>query len=143
MPSPARRKFNIETMTTYPSVTRRYFATVIDLIVVIGLVTFLAKTMTALGRDDGYYWIAVLSPFYLYEPILTGLSATVGQRLFGFRVVLTATNKPIGILRALMRHVVKYLLGVISLLMIPADPQRRAIHDKAVDSVVVDSRGAD
>ncbi|MEM7705659.1 MAG: RDD family protein [Pseudomonadota bacterium] len=126
-------------MAPYPSITRRYFAAVLDAIVAILFVTALAKIATAFDLYGGYYWIAVFSPFCLYEPIFTGASATLGQRVFRFRVVGSRSGWAIGIPRAFVRLIVKYLLGLISLLMIPMDPQRRAIHDKAVGSVVVDS----
>lgn len=48
-------------------------------------------------------------------------------------------NNRIGIAHAFMRMVVKYLLGLISFLTVPARKDRRAIHDLAARSIVVEA----
>ena len=57
--------------------------------------------------------------------------------LFGFRIRDFETRQRISITRAYGRWFIKFLLGGISILTIPVDPYRRAIHDKGMDSVAL------
>ncbi|MDJ0655697.1 MAG: RDD family protein [Xanthomonadales bacterium] len=122
---------------TYPSIARRYFATALDMIVIIGLITLIIKIFKAVGMEEGPFWAVAFAPVVLYEPLLTGLAATIGQVTFRFRVRDPETRRPIGVLRAYLRWLLKILLGLISLLTIPRDRYRRAIHDRSVDSVAI------
>ena len=48
----------------------------------------------------------------------------------------------ISLLQAYVRLLVKYCLGVISVLTIPARQDRRAIHDFATETVVIEAAQA-
>ena len=125
--------------TIYPSILIRYLGTIIDMVVVIMLITAVAKVLPLLGvaTESKWAWAAILAPILVYEPLLTSKAATLGQLLMRFRIRDVASKKSISIFSAYSRWFVKFLLGGISLLTIPADAKRRAIHDHATDSVAI------
>src|SRR5262249_35735800 len=76
-----------------------------------------------------------------YEPGLTAYAATLGQRLMGLRVRRVGgptrrVSPPAGWLRC----VLKLGLRVISFRTLALSRERRAIHDFASGSVVLDAR---
>lgn len=126
---------------TYPSVFRRYLATLLD----IAVIWFWIFGLTRIPAVAGSRWgmpVAALTVIVLYEPIFTSRLCTLGQMLMRFRVRDLKTTKRIPVHVAYVRVLVKYLLGAISVLTIPARTDRRAIHDLAVDSIVLDARAA-
>jgi uncharacterized RDD family membrane protein YckC len=122
----------------YPSVIRRYLSTLLDLLV-IWLAVFLITRAPGLA-DSGMAITAAVIIFVLaYEPILTTYFCTAGQWLFRFRVRTNSERDRISIVQAYGRLFVKYLLGVISILTIPARADRRAIHDFTTETIVIEA----
>jgi uncharacterized RDD family membrane protein YckC len=124
---------------TYPSVLRRYLATLVDIL----FLWFCIYGITRLPAFEHGGWRVAATAgivLVLYEPMLTSFGCTLGQWLMRFRVRSIESFRRIPVLRSYARLGVKYLLGGISLLTIPARLDRRAIHDLAVDSIVVDAR---
>jgi uncharacterized RDD family membrane protein YckC len=74
--------------------------------------------------------------FACYEPLLTSFFCTIGQAIMGFRVRKVAGGR-ISVVQAYVRVIVKYLLGMLSFLTMPARADRRAIHDLAAGTIVV------
>ena len=69
--------------------------------------------------------------------------ATICKQLAGFRLVGRDGGR-IGFLRAFFRTAIKWLLwplGIVSVLLMAADPQRRAVHDWACGTRVIEVRG--
>ena len=123
----------------YPSILRRYLSTFIDSLFVIGvliLVSYLldseenAATNIRLG--------IILFMFFVYEPIFTSNFCTIGQKLTGIRVRKISTGNKISIIQAYVRIILKIFLGLISFFTIPFSKNKRAIHDFAVGSFVID-----
>ncbi len=76
--------------------------------------------------------------FIAYEPICITLGATLGNYIKGIRVrKYSDTAKRINIFQAIIRYIVKFLLGWISFLTINTNPKKRAIHDFASESVMI------
>lgn len=122
----------------YPSLSQRYFATALDVVFVIVCVFMVVQILTALNiATDQWQWFMVLIPVFTYEPLLTSKAVTLGQWVFGFRVRDVITGQKIGVIQAYGRWIIKFLLGGISLLTIPNDTQKRAIHDKMLATVAV------
>lgn len=72
--------------------------------------------------------------------------ATVGKLLTGLRTVRQGAGQPIGLGRAGVRWVVKYVVGgvlPVGYLWYFRDAERRAWHDLAAGSVVIDLVSAD
>ena len=77
----------------------------------------------------------------LYHPLMESspFQATVGKRLCGLAVVDTS-GKRVSILRATVRHLAKFLSGVIfgiGFLMIAFTERRRGLHDIIAGTLVV------
>lgn len=124
----------------YPVLVRRYLATLVDLIVPFSIAAVFGRTLSAnFDLSDPASALILMLPFLIYEPLLTSTCATFGQLIFKFRVrKLNETNR-INIGQAYVRLILKYLLGSISLLTIPARIDRRAIHDLATRSIVINA----
>lgn len=120
-----------------PTIPRRYATTVIDGLLV--LVAFVVPT-TVLGSVESTrvlrIVIAVVAIF-AYEPICTGRYVTLGQWMTGVRVRRMDNGQKIGVVRAWGRIVLKVFLGIVSFLILPFVPGRRAIHDLASGSIVI------
>jgi uncharacterized RDD family membrane protein YckC len=74
-----------------------------------------------------------------YEPLATAFGCTLGQALMRFRVRTVEGLKRIGVTQAYGRFLVKYLLGIISFVTMPARSDRRAIHDLASETIVIEA----
>lgn len=129
-------------MTTpnYPTLPDRIKAVIVDAIVMIVLmlaVTYLfeaIKTTPNMARA-----IAFLFIFVFYDPIFTSsFGGTIGHMLIGIRVKRDRDQtKNIQFHLAIIRFIIKALLGWISLITVTSNPKRKAIHDIAVKSIVI------
>ena len=124
---------------TYPSVLRRYLAALLDLAVIWICVLGLTR-ISAVANSSWGMPAAAATVIVLYEPLFTSFLCTLGQALMRFRVVDHEKRNRVPLVRVYTRVIVKYVLGFISALTIPARSDRRAIHDLTVDSIVVDVR---
>jgi uncharacterized RDD family membrane protein YckC len=121
----------------YPSLARRYFATTLDVFLVVIMTVIIVKSLSGLGIETGPAWYLVFIPVVFYEPVMTAKFATFGQVVFRFRIRDNDSGDKIGIFKAYARLVLKFVLGFISLLTIPNDEKRRALHDKALSTVAI------
>jgi len=123
----------------YPNLLRRYLATVVDGIVVI-LIVVLIGQLPFLSRDTHGFGVMVFLLVLLnYEPVLTRFLCTAGQAVMRFRVRKIGSSSPPPIWRLYVRVVLKALLGSISFLTLPVRADRRAIHDLAANTLVVEA----
>jgi len=82
--------------------------------------------------------IMFMAIWVLYEPICIAYGCTIGQYLMHIRVrSIRDTTKHIHIILSYMRYIIKFVLGWLSFLSIAFNQQRQAIHDMAVESVVI------
>jgi len=113
-------------------------STLIDLFVVLGLLFAFAKSPlydpNAAKPTVWPIWLVVV-----YEPLLTSFACTAGQLVMLLRVRRASDLKRPGLHRTVLRWLVKWLLGGISILFLPSQKQRRAIHDLASGTIVVNS----
>lgn len=133
----------IETATQqaaeYPSLSDRVQSTFIDGIFIIIMMFAFATILDKYG--DAPNWIRIVLFFGLwavYEPACTTLGFTIGNYLKGIRVRnYEDVSKKINFFQALIRYILKFLLGWISFITIHGNPERRAIHDLAAGSVMI------
>ena len=124
----------------YPGVSERVKATVMDSMVIVFMMigaTYLFAQfddVSAQVRTGGFIFI-----FGLYDPTMTSLfGGTLGHRCMGIRVSRKSDHgKNVAFPLALIRYVVKAMLGWLSLLTVGSSKTRLAIHDMAVGSVVL------
>ena len=123
----------------YPGVFLRVKAAVIDAIVLIILIMITSTVFSDIGEVPIYTkMIAFCFIFLGYEPLMLSIfSATFGHRMMSLKVQPDSKDKKLSIISAFFRFVIKALLGWISLLTISSDKKGKAIHDKAVKSVVI------
>jgi uncharacterized RDD family membrane protein YckC len=124
----------------YPSVTDRVKAIVADwgiILVFIFIITFIFSLFEKV--PDNARFFAFIFIFCLYDPIFTSLfGGTIGHMMNGIRVRKENNeNENITFLSAIVRFAIKITLGGISLLTVTGNKKRKAIHDFAVQSVVI------
>lgn len=125
----------------YPSVFRRYLSTLLDWLI-LWIVVYLLIRIPAVVNSDWRIAAIVVLLVLVYEPFLTAFRCTIGQWVFRLRVRSFHDKGRISVLQAYLRFLVKYFLGIVSLLMIPARPDRRAVHDFVTDTIVMEAAEA-
>jgi uncharacterized RDD family membrane protein YckC len=123
----------------YPLLKDRIQSTFIDLFFQLVLVFIAAAIIDKFENVPDWVRIAIFVSFFIvYEPLFITLGCTLGNYIKGIRVRRNAdTTRKINILDAIIRYVIKFLLGWLSFLTIGSNPKRRAIHDLAVGSVMI------
>ena len=122
----------------YPSILRRYLATLIDGIFIMAVFFAASYALDQQSEIADYARVAVICfMFFAYEPICTSQFCTIGQKVAGIRIRKASKSEKISLPAAYLRIVVKIALGFISLLAIAFTKDRRAIHDFAAGSIVI------
>lgn len=128
-------------MTRYPGISDRIKALVFDG-VVIGILMFIASGLISNQEQEVSDTTRILSfvgIFFLYEPLFVAfLGGTIGHK--ANRLKVKSFNNPeknVNIAAAIFRSAIKYLLGIISLLVMGTNNENRALHDTMAGSVVL------
>jgi uncharacterized RDD family membrane protein YckC len=121
----------------YPSILRRYLSSFLDGCLVLALFILIPYII-----GDGENTLALriyitIVLVFIYEPLFTSKLCTLGQKITGIRVRNYQNYNNIGYFAALYRYLLKGILGFISLFSIVFSKDKRAIHDFAVDSIVI------
>lgn len=124
----------------YATFARRVNAITLDGLLVFGFSVSIFALVSALEDSPALrtgivvLWWGVL---LLYDPILVWrFGGTLGHRLLNLRVVDDRTGGNVGFARAIVRTIVKGLLGVLTFLSMTLSRRHRAIHDIATSSSV-------
>lgn len=125
----------------FPSLFRRYVASLIDIIVIIALVGLIGALPIVEPKSISGLTIFIIV-IALYEPLLTVFACTIGQLVMRIRVRSSEDQVRIGFVRALSRTFLKYCLGIISVLSMPVQRERRAMHDLVAGTLVLDAKYA-
>lgn len=128
------------TEENFPGVFERVKAIVIDGIVIIVFIFVVSYIFSLFENVPDYARIiAFVFIFLLYDPLfITIFGGTIGHILIGIRVKRESNvHKNIIFPLAILRYIVKAILGVISLLTVTGNKKKKAIHDYLVRSVVV------
>ncbi|MCB9183571.1 MAG: RDD family protein [Flavobacteriales bacterium] len=126
-------------LTRYPELGKRYQSIVVDTFVLIALM-FAAGHLFESWQTapESARVVAFLFIWAGYEPIMTALGGTLGQRMLRIRVRRTSDEtRPIHLGQSYLRYVVKLLLGWLIFLTMGANTKRRGLHDLAAGSVMV------
>ena len=125
---------------SYAILPDRVKAAFIDSVVLVAAMYGVAELFTLFDDVPTIYRIvSFVFVFILYDPILTSIyGGTIGH---SFSKILVKKeddpSKNISFPLALIRFIVKLLLGWLSLLTVGANDQRKAIHDFAAKSIVI------
>jgi uncharacterized RDD family membrane protein YckC len=124
----------------YPSILRRYLSTVTDFIVIFGLMyAFLKSPLFNPDKPDIPLWLFLA--LIACEPVLTAFACTPGQLLMNLRVRSVKTLRRPSLVATVARSLVKMLLGIVSVIFIPSQKQRRGLHDLAAGTIVLNGSG--
>jgi uncharacterized RDD family membrane protein YckC len=123
----------------YPELSARIQSTFIDTLFIVMLMFIFSSILDRIQDPPEWLHIAMFVGIWvIYEPVCTAFGCTIGNYLKGIRVrQATDDSKRINIFQALIRYAVKVLLGWLSFLTVHQNTERRAIHDLAVGSVMV------
>jgi uncharacterized RDD family membrane protein YckC len=124
----------------YPSLLRRYLSTFIDTIVIL-LLLFAFSRSPLYDRNSAESVLWPLWLFVIFEPLLTTFACTPGQFAMRFRVRRAYDLRRPWLHTTFLRWFVKVALGIISVLYLPTQKQRRALHDLASGTVVLNGNG--
>lgn len=128
------------TLQQYPSLLERMKAVVADYVVMIIFFIMFTYIFEAIGDvSNGVRIGALIFLVGLYDPLCTSLlGGTLGHLMIGLRVRRQSDfDKKIIFPLAIVRFAIKSFLGIISLLTVSGHPNKLAIHDVAVGSVVI------
>jgi uncharacterized RDD family membrane protein YckC len=128
----------------YPDLKTRIQSVLIDTLFMVVLM-FVAAWLfdkAGIGGGENEGWIKAITfigIWGVYEPLSTTLGCTAGNYLMDIRVRQhDNTGQKINILQAYLRFGIKFFLGWVSFLTIHTNKQRRAIHDLAAGSVMIE-----
>ena len=126
----------------YALLPSRIKAAVIDGLVVIAAMYAVSEILALFENVPTYVRIsAFIMIFVLYDPFFTSMyGGTIGHSYSKITVRRDADlTSYIPFPAAMVRFILKALLGWLSLLTVTGDKKKKAIHDIAVKSVVVES----
>ena len=123
----------------YPQLIDRIQSTCIDgLLIIISMFAFSTILEKFEHPPDWIRIVLFFGIWIVYEPLCTTLGCTLGHYIKGIRVrSVNNTSKKINIFKALLRYVLKVLLGWVSFLTIHTNPKRQAIHNLFAESVMI------
>lgn len=124
----------------YAILPDRIKAAVIDAILLIAAMYAASEILNLFDNVPNFVRISIAAIlFILYDPFFTSrFGGTIGHSYSNITVKKDLDrNRNIGFPAALLRFVLKATLGWISLLTVTGNEKRKAIHDFAVNSVVL------
>ena len=123
----------------FPSLSDRFQSTFIDMLCIAAMMFMCSYVLDR--YEEVPDWVRVVLFFGLwavYEPVCTSLGATIGNCVKNIRVrKVSGINKRINIVQAFFRYALKFCLGWLSFVSVHFNPEKRAIHDLAVGSVMI------
>lgn len=131
-----------EETTEYPSIVTRFQSSAVDGVLMLISMFAFASLVGDNETLPGWMKAVVFVGFWLlYEPICTTYAATLGNYVMGVRVRnIDDHGKRISLRQAFIRAAVKAVLGGWSFFYVHFNPQRRAVHDIAAKSIVLEAK---
>ena len=128
---------------TYPDLKTRVQSIFIDTILMVVLMFAAAWVLDKIGtKEENAGWIKALifiAIWGVYEPLSMVLGCTLGNYLMKIRVRKhDHPERKINLLQAYLRILFKMPLGWISFLTMNFNKERRAIHDFAAGTIVIE-----
>jgi uncharacterized RDD family membrane protein YckC len=122
----------------YPYIGDRVQSTFIDFIFIMVVIFSCSALMNNFDDVPGWVRASLFGIWILYEPFCTSRGFTLGNYIKGIRVRRSDNiTERIAFFPALIRFIVKCLLGWVSFLTVHGNKQRRAMHDMVASSVVI------
>lgn len=122
----------------YPSILDRIKSTTIDTVIIIGFMYLASEMLNSFENIPNYFRMIVFIGIWLYEPILTSFGATIGNDKMEIRVRSNSDHsKRINFFQAVIRFIIKILLGWLSFITVFSSKKSRTIHDYLSGSVMI------
>lgn len=128
------------TSRAVPGISIRVRAMVIDTIALLVFMFFATYLFSLFEKvPDNAKMIAVVFIFFLYDPIFTSsFGGTLGHLMMGIRVKREMDpSRNIWFHWAILRFIVKAIVGIVSLIIVTTNKQGKAMHDYVAGSIVV------
>ena len=126
----------------YASLATRVKASIIDGFVLLTLFIMVPVTIgTFISSESPFKGVAMFAPILLLEPLLvTYVGATIGQSIFGLKVIRVNTRSNCNLFISFFRYLAKTVLGSLSLIYMLFSKKHQAIHDHLANTVVIISQ---
>jgi uncharacterized RDD family membrane protein YckC len=99
---------------------------------------FASEILNSFENVPDFIRMILFSLILLYEPILTVFGATIGNEKMEIRVRSNANHaKKFNFFQAVIRVILKYLLGWLSFITLFFSDKGRTIHDYASGSIMI------
>jgi uncharacterized RDD family membrane protein YckC len=132
-------KIDYSKVWVLPTIKARYVSMLIDILILVVIYTGITSLLEIIGEVPGFVkGILFVVVVLLYEPILVSTGATIGQLFMGLRVRNFKTpDHKLAFHLAVLRTLIKILLGWLSFVTVTFNVNRRAIHDFASGSIMI------
>lgn len=133
----------MEQLNTFPGLFTRVKAAFVDSFLVFILIMLASEVLS--DFEQVATWVRVLVfifIFVLYEPLfISAFGMTIGHNLMKINVQKDRLEGgKINIILAILRFIIKYTLGWVSLVTIMGNEKRKAIHDMATNTIVIHTK---
>ena len=127
------------TTINYCSLSDRVKSIFIDSFFIIMAMLLFSTVLDMFNNPPVWARVALfIAIWFLYEPVCVAYGCTIGQYIMHIRVRSAKdTTKHIHIVLSYIRYIIKILLGWLSFLSLAFNKQRQAVHDLAVESVMI------
>jgi len=123
----------------YCSLTDRVKSIFIDFVFVVMLMLLSSNVFDVFNNPP--IWVRVAMFFtiwFVYEPFCVAYACLVGQYMMHIRVRSAVhPDERIHIVLSYLRYLIKLALGWLSFLSVAFNPHKQAIHDLAVESIMI------
>jgi uncharacterized RDD family membrane protein YckC len=122
-----------------PTIKARYISMLIDVLIIILISSAISSVFEIIGKVPGFVkGILFVVVVLFYEPILVSSGSTIGQLIMHLRVRnFKHPDQKLIFHLAVLRTLVKILLGWLSFVTVTFNVNRRAIHDFASGSIII------
>lgn len=130
----------------FPPLIKRFQSIIIDQIFILLCLIVLNQLLSG-TNEETTGTLRVLLFFgllFLYEPFCMAFACTIGNYVIGIRVrKFGEEEKRMNIFQSYLRFIVKILLGIISFFTVTSNKYKRAIHDLAAGSIMINVKRRD
>ncbi|WP_339607368.1 RDD family protein [uncultured Roseivirga sp.] len=129
----------------YPKTSFRIKAAIVDAILILTVMIITAFAIDSIGGVPDWVRIMIMALLFIaYEPMMVATNGgTIGHRILGVEVRKSSdSTQRLSLPIAIVRSILKFVLGIFSVLVSYTREDNRCIHDLICDSVVVYRKSA-
>jgi uncharacterized RDD family membrane protein YckC len=122
----------------YPFILERIQSILIDSVIIMACMILFSDILSNFKNVPNWVRAFLFVSLFLYEPVMTTFSGTIGNNIKGIRVRKHSDeNTSITFFQAVIRYAFKLLLGWLSFISIFSNNKKRAIHDIVSGTVMI------